>query len=61
LPGGRTRLEGSTWYEYEIFPQDYWTLWSDLLIHRIHKRVLDHIKNLAEADQAKQTVKLSSK
>jgi hypothetical protein len=59
LPGGRTRLEGSTWYEYEIFPQDYWTLWSDLLIHRIHKRVLDHIKNLAEADQAKEVTKLS--
>ena len=48
LPGGRTRLEGSTWYEFEMYPQDYWTLWSDLCIHRIHRRVLDHIKDLSE-------------
>jgi hypothetical protein len=49
LADGRTRLEGSTWYEYEIYPQAYWTLWSDLLIHQIHRRVLDHIKRLSEA------------
>jgi hypothetical protein len=51
LPGGRTRLEGSTWYEFEMYPQDYWTLWSDACIHRIHQRVLRHIKNLSERDQ----------
>ena len=59
LPGGRTRLEGSTWYEYEIYPQDYWTLWSDLLIHRIHRRVLDHIKRLSEDSAANGTAKVS--
>lgn len=48
LPGGRTRLEGSTWYEFDIYPLDYWTLWSDMLIHRIHGRVLEHIRDLAE-------------
>ena len=32
LPGGRTRLEGSTWYELRIGPQPYWRLWSDWLI-----------------------------
>lgn len=48
LPGGRTRLEGRTWYEVEMFPQWYWTAWSDWLIHRIHERVLRHIKTLAE-------------
>jgi hypothetical protein len=48
LPGGRTRLEGSTWYELEMFPQAYWTLWSDALIHAIHHRVLRHIKRLSE-------------
>jgi uncharacterized membrane protein YhaH (DUF805 family) len=53
LPGGRTRLEGSTWYEVEIFPQSYWQIWSDALLHRIHGRVLAHIKRLAEADVAK--------
>jgi hypothetical protein len=48
LPEGRTRLEGSTWYEFDIYPQNYWTLWSDLLIHQIHGRVLEHIRELAE-------------
>lgn len=48
LPEGRTRLEGRTWYEFEMFPQGYWTLWSNLLIHRIHERVLLHVKELAE-------------
>jgi hypothetical protein len=50
LPGGRTRLEGRTWYQFEMFPQTYWTLWSDLVIHRIHERVLEHIKDLSERD-----------
>lgn len=49
LPGGKTRLEGSTWYELKIFPSPYWTLWSDALITRIHRRVLEHIKRLSEA------------
>ena len=48
LPGGRTRLEGRTWYEFDMFPQSYWTLWSDQIIHRIHQRVLLHVKQLAE-------------
>ena len=47
---GGTRLEGRTWYEFEMFPQSYWTLWSDGLIHRIHKRVLLHVKQLSETD-----------
>ncbi len=53
LPGGRTRLEGSTWYELEMYPQDYWTLWSDACIQRIHERVLEHIKQVAEANPAR--------
>ncbi len=48
IPGNRTRLEGSTWYEFEMYPQGYWTLWSDWSIHRIHLRVLEHIKDLSE-------------
>jgi len=44
LPGGRTRLEGSTWYQLEMGPQAYWSIWSDLLVHRIHERVLGHIQ-----------------
>ena len=49
LPGGRTRLEGSTFYTLQIFPTWYWTPWADAVIHAIHMRVLRHIKALAEA------------
>ena len=49
LPGGRTRLEGSTWYTFDMFPRDYWTTWSDVSIHKIHNRVLGHIKRLSES------------
>jgi uncharacterized membrane protein YhaH (DUF805 family) len=48
LKGGGTRLEGRTWYRNEMFPQWYWSGWSDLLIHKIHERVLEHIEELAE-------------
>ena len=48
LPGGRTRLEGSTFYTLQIFPLWYWTPYADGLIHAIHMRVLRHIKALAE-------------
>ena len=50
LPGGRTRLEGRTWYRVEMAPQFYWGFLSDRLIHAIHTRVLAHVKSLAEAD-----------
>lgn len=50
LPGGRTRLEGTTWYEQEIWPQRYWKPWSDYLVHSIHERVLNHIKTGAERE-----------
>jgi uncharacterized membrane protein YhaH (DUF805 family) len=48
LPGGRTRLEGTTWYRHTMWPAGYWHLWSDYIIHRIHMRVLDHIRAEAE-------------
>lgn len=49
LPGGRTRLEGTTWYEQSIWPKAYWKPWSDYLVHAIHQRVLEHIKTGAES------------
>lgn len=52
LPGGRTRLEGRTWYEMDLFPQAYWSMWSTPLIHSIHHRVLKHIKDCAEATES---------
>ncbi len=48
LPNGGTRLTGRTWYTLDIRPEAYWTIWSDWLVHRIHMRVLTHIKQLAE-------------
>jgi Polyketide cyclase / dehydrase and lipid transport len=48
LPDGRTRLEGSTWYRLRMAPEGYWQLYSDYLIHRIHGRVLEHIKRQSE-------------
>ncbi len=48
LPHGRTRLEGTTWYRHNLWPAGYWQLWSNAIIHRIHKRVLNHVKALSE-------------
>jgi uncharacterized membrane protein YhaH (DUF805 family) len=48
LPNGRTRLEGSTWYRLRMAPEAYWQVYSDYLIHRIHRRVLEHIRRQSE-------------
>jgi len=48
LPDGTTLLEGTTWYQNRYWPAPYWHLWSDQLIEKIHMRVLQHIKTLAE-------------
>jgi uncharacterized membrane protein YhaH (DUF805 family) len=51
LAGGRTRLEGTTWYTHRLWPERYWKPWSDAILHAIHRRVLDHIAERAEAPQ----------
>jgi hypothetical protein len=48
LPGGKTHLEGTTWYQHTMWPSSYWHLWSDYIIHRIHMRVLTHIRAAAQ-------------
>jgi|SRR6185503_14396826 len=48
LAGGRTRLEGRTWYELDMAPAIYWQAIADGVIHSIHRRVLDHIKQESE-------------
>ena len=46
LDGGRrTRLEGTTTYRHGLYPDFSWALWADGLIHRIHERVLRHIRD----------------
>ena len=48
LPGGRTEMIGTTWYRDNIWPQEYWSLYSNAIIHNIHMRVLNHIKTVSE-------------
>ncbi|MCU1273112.1 MAG: uncharacterized protein JWO48_543 [Bryobacterales bacterium] len=50
LANSRTLLEGTTWYQHGLWPAEYWRWWSDAIIHRIHLRVLNHIRTLAEKD-----------
>jgi hypothetical protein len=50
LPGGGTRLEGISRYSNNMWPAGYWQLWSDRIVHRVHRRVFEHIKRLAETD-----------
>jgi uncharacterized membrane protein YhaH (DUF805 family) len=49
LSDRRTLLEGTTWYQNYFWPQVYWRAWSDGIIRRIHLRVLQHVKQQAEA------------
>jgi hypothetical protein len=49
LPNGHTFVEGTSWYQHGLEPAPYWRWWSDAIVHRIHRRVLDHIKVLAES------------
>jgi hypothetical protein len=48
LPNGHTLLEGTSWYQNGFFPAQYWRLWSDAIVHRVHLRVLNNIRTLAE-------------
>lgn len=52
---GQTRLQGTTWYRHGLWPEAYWKLWSDYIIHTIHLRVLRHIKS--EAEHESQTLR----
>ncbi|MGE0786584.1 MAG: DUF805 domain-containing protein [Sandaracinaceae bacterium] len=53
LPGGRTRLTGTTWYELDVFPRAYWRVSAEYLVHTIHLRVMNQIERLSEADLAR--------
>jgi hypothetical protein len=55
LPNGHTLLEGTTWYQHGLWPAEYWRWWSDAIIHRIHLRVLNHVRMLAELAERAQT------
>lgn len=44
LSATRTRLDATTWYEHNLYPEQYWRLWSDHIIHKVHKVVLEDIR-----------------
>lgn len=48
LENGNTRLEGTTWYYHRISPEFYWRIWTEQIVHTIHQRVLNHIKEQSE-------------
>lgn len=48
LPDGSTLLRGTTWYVHGLHPEGYWRVFSDWLVHSIHRRVLHHIRDAAE-------------
>jgi hypothetical protein len=54
MSDGTTKLSGTTWYHHSVWPSFYWRLWSDYILHQIHMRVLEHIKNKAEGKQSAQ-------
>jgi hypothetical protein len=45
---GSTTLRGTSRYRNAMWPVAYWRLWSDMIIHRIHMRVFEHIRTLSE-------------
>ena len=48
LSENKTELQGTTWYKVDIYPEIYWKGWSNFIVHRIHERVLNHIKIKSE-------------
>jgi Polyketide cyclase / dehydrase and lipid transport len=48
LTGNRTLLEGTSRYQHGLWPVQYWRLWSDAVVHRIHLRVFQEIRRLSE-------------
>lgn len=49
LPGGRTRLAATTWYQHHLWPAHYWRGWSDYIIHQVHGIVLENIRERVQA------------
>lgn len=49
-PDGSILLRGNTHYRLAMGPTSYWALLSDQVVHTIHLRVLNHIKQISEAE-----------
>jgi uncharacterized protein YndB with AHSA1/START domain len=40
LPGGRTRIVGTSWYHHRFAPSWYWSLWTDDVVRHVQMRML---------------------
>ena len=52
LADNHTLVEGMSSYQHGLWPAQYWRLWSDEVVHEVHLRVLNRIRDLAEHDAA---------
>ncbi|GGH17963.1 SRPBCC family protein [Mucilaginibacter phyllosphaerae] len=46
---GTTTLTGNSWYRLYVFPVWYYDIWAESVTRNVHLRVMEHIKELAEA------------
>jgi hypothetical protein len=49
LANGRTRVEGTSWFKHNLWPQFYWAPLTRRTVKAVHERVFDHIKHLSES------------
>jgi hypothetical protein len=47
---GTTTLIGKSWYKLRVYPVWYYDLWAEDITRKVHMRVMEHIKALAEND-----------
>ena len=48
---GSTTLRGKSWYRNAMWPGAYWRIWSDKILHDVHRSVFEHLKGLSEAEK----------
>lgn len=47
---GTTTLIGSSWYTLHVRPRWYFDLWTRHMTRAVHRRVMEHVRNVAEAE-----------
>lgn len=47
---GTTTLTGNSWYKLYVFPVWYYDIWAESITRNVHLRVMEHIKQLSEAN-----------
>ncbi|MFT3986316.1 hypothetical protein [Aestuariivirga sp.] len=57
-PDGTTTVIATSWYRIFVRPAPYFDWWAEDIVRNIHFRVLNHMKELAEADNRSQAAML---